>query len=61
MEIATPLQFAGLAMLVLFAGTFGYRWAILAAALVLLFIGWALSGVRVRLTSAGPAATVDGP
>jgi hypothetical protein len=36
-------------LLVLFAGTFGFRWALLAAALVLLFVGFVLSGVKVSV------------
>lgn len=54
-----PIQFAGLAFLVMFAGTFGARWAVLAAGLVLLFIGFALSGVRITL--ALPSAAADRP
>lgn len=60
MDVATPLQLAGLALLVLFAGTFGLRWAILAAALVLLFAGWVLSGVpvNVRVPGRRPAPAI---
>lgn len=49
MEISHPIQLAGLALLIVFAATFGARWAVLAAALVLLFIGFLLSGVKVSV------------
>jgi hypothetical protein len=58
-EVAMPIQVAGLGLLILFAGTFGGRWALLAAGLVLLFLGWSLSGVRLTLTL--PAASAGQP
>lgn len=48
-EVAMPIQCLGLGLLILFAGTFGGRWAILAAGLVLLFVGFVLSGVTVAV------------
>ena len=55
-EVAMPIQVAGFGLLILFAGTFGGRWALLAAGLVLLFIGYTLSGVRLTLTLPSTAA-----
>ncbi|GAB6902496.1 hypothetical protein [Kineosporia succinea] len=49
MEFSTPLQVLGLALLVMFAATFGARWALLAGACVALFLSLALSGVRLQL------------
>lgn len=49
MEVSIPIQLAGLTLLVAFAASFGARWGVLAAALVLLFIGFVLSGVTVTL------------
>lgn len=62
-EVAIPIQILGLGLLVLFAGTFGARWAILAAGLVLLLVGFVLSGatISVRMpAAAGPAGAEDG-
>ncbi len=49
MEISIPIQLTGLGLLVAFAGSFGFRWALLAAALVLLFLGFVLSGATIAL------------
>lgn len=49
-EIAMPIQLLGFGLLIIFAGTFGGRWALLAAGLVLLFIGFVLSGVKISIT-----------
>lgn len=54
-DVALPIQVAGLALLIMFAGTFGGRWAMLAGAVVLLFVGFALSGVRVTIRLGTPA------
>lgn len=62
-EVAMPIQILGLGLLVLFAGTFGGRWAIGTAGLVLLFLGFVLSGatISVRLPApAGPGPAPDG-
>jgi hypothetical protein len=48
-ELSMPIQVAGFGLLILFAGTFGGRWALLVAGLVLLFLGYVLSGVSVKL------------
>jgi hypothetical protein len=58
-EVSMPIQLAGFGLLILFAGTFGGRWAVLAGALVLLFVGFVLSGVKVSvsLPAARPAGT----
>lgn len=61
-EIALPVQVAGLVLLVLFAGTFGLRWAVLALAVELLFVGWVFSGARITvdLPAHGPATETEG-
>jgi hypothetical protein len=61
-EVSLPIQLAGFGLLILFAGTFGGRWAILAGALVLLFIGFVLSGITisVRMPSVQPAPGAPG-
>lgn len=48
-DVALLVQLAGFALLILFASTFGVRWALLASSLVLLFLGWVLSGVTVTV------------
>ena len=41
---ASLLELAGLVALVVFAGSWGWRWAVLAAAVVLLVVGTAVGG-----------------
>jgi len=53
-EVSMPIQLAGFGLLILFAGTFGGRWALLAGGLVLLFIGFVLSGATIRVSMPAP-------
>jgi hypothetical protein len=61
-EVAMPIQILGLGLLVLFAGTFGGRWAIGTAGVVLLFLGFVLSGatISVRMPAGPDRAPADG-
>jgi hypothetical protein len=45
MRVGDLLHVVGLALLVAFAGTFGFRWAILLAALSCLLVGFAFTTV----------------
>lgn len=56
LDVSLPLEVLGLVLLVLFAGTFGMRWAVLALALIALFVGTVLSGVRITVQLPGRAA-----
>lgn len=57
-EMSMPIQLVGFGLLILFAGTFGMRWALLAGGLVLLFIGFVLSGVKITVAMPSERAHV---
>jgi hypothetical protein len=45
--MSEAFEVAGMSLLVVFAGTFGARWAYLAAAVCLLIVGLALDGTKI--------------
>ena len=52
-NVASLLELAGLVLVVVFAGSWGWRWAVLAAAVALLVVGTAVGG-----DSSGPMPPV---